>query len=126
MSLDFLLLAASVAALPDTPLDVQIIAESGRFVLRTNDPAKALYTYDRDAPGRSTCSGSCAVAWPPLRVSERARPIGRWKIIARADGARQWTFDGKPIYTNAGDPEARAAGDGAGGVWHQLMTFPAR
>ena len=104
----------------------QIIEENGRFVLRTNDAAKPIYTYDRDAPGQSRCTEPCAVAWPPLRVSDRARPTGRWTVIARSDGVRQWAFDRRPVYTNAHDTEGRATADGASGVWHLLPSFPAR
>ena len=114
---------------PDAPIDVQIIAENGRYVLRTADPAHPLYTFDRDQPGRSNCSAQCALAWPPLKVSARAAQkgaIGKWSVILRPDGVKQWAYDRKPVYTNAHDPEGVASGDGAEGVWHLLPTFPAR
>lgn len=115
---------------PDTPIDVQIIAENGRYVLRTADPAQSLYTYDRDQPGKSNCTAGCALAWPPLKVSARAaaqkRQIARWTVIVRPDGVKQWAFDRKPVYINAHDREGVTTGDGAEGVWHLLATFPAR
>lgn len=115
---------------PDAPIDVQIIAENGRYVLRTADPAQPLYTYDRDPPGKSNCAGACALAWPPLKVSARAAahkgPLGKWSVIVRADGVKQWAFDRKPVYLNTHDREGVATGDGADGVWHLLPTFPAR
>ncbi|MFT4027664.1 MAG: hypothetical protein QM676_12795 [Novosphingobium sp.] len=115
---------------PDVPIDVQIIAENGRYVLRTADPAQSLYTYDRDQPGKSNCTAACALAWPPLKVSARAAALNRviphWSVIVRPDGVRQWAYDRKPVYLNAHDPEGRATGDGADGVWHLLTTFPAR
>ncbi|MBW8754057.1 MAG: hypothetical protein JF595_07870 [Sphingomonadales bacterium] len=120
------LLAAAMVLPPDVPLDVQIIQEGSRYVLRTNDPAKSLYTYDRDQPGQSNCAGRCLVLWPPLRVGARAQPAGRWTAIVRRGGIRQWAFDGKPVYTFAHDTDGRATGDGIGGVWHLLATFPAR
>jgi predicted lipoprotein with Yx(FWY)xxD motif len=126
MPVPALLLAATMVMPPEVPLDVQIIQEGSRYVLRTNDPAKSLYTYDRDRGGKSDCMGRCAKAWPPLRVSSRARPAGQWSIVARPDGGRQWAFDGKPVYTSARDVDGRATGDDAGGVWHLLPTFPAR
>lgn len=126
MPLPVFLLAAAMVMPPDVPLDVQIIQEGSRYVLRTNDPARSLYTYDRDPRGKSSCVGHCAAAWPPLRVSVRARPVGRWTAIIRPGGSRQWAFDGKPVYTCAHDADGRATGDGAGGLWHLLETFPAR
>lgn len=125
MPLPLFMLAGMVMP-PDVPIDVQIIAEGSRYVLRTIDPAQSLYTYDRDAPDKSNCTGQCAAAWPPLKVSARARPTGRWTVIARPDGIRQWAFDRKPVYINAHDGEGRTTGDGADGVWHLLATFPAK
>jgi predicted lipoprotein with Yx(FWY)xxD motif len=121
-----LVFAAAMLLPPDTPIDVQIISESGRYVLRTADPAKSLYTHDRDPPGQATCLDRCARAWPPLRVSARAVPVGRWTVVVRPDGQRQWAFDGKPVYTHAADSDGRATGDAVGGVWHLLDTFPVR
>jgi predicted lipoprotein with Yx(FWY)xxD motif len=124
MALPLLALAGMVMP-PDVPLDVQVIQEEGRYVLRTFDLAKPLYTRDGDKAGAPACLGRCAVAWPPLRVSARARPVGRWTVVTRPDKVRQWAFDGKPVYTFARDTDSRATGDGSGGVWHLLPTFPA-
>jgi predicted lipoprotein with Yx(FWY)xxD motif len=121
-----LLVLAAMVMPPDVPIEVQIIQEGSRYVLRTADEAKPLYTYDRDRPGTSKCLGSCAAAWPPLRAGTLARSTGKWTIVTRPDRVRQWAFAGKPVYTNAHDAESRATGDGAGGVWHLLRTFPAR
>lgn len=121
-----LIVAAGMVLPPDAPLDVQTIAENGRYVLRTLDAARPLYTYDRDPPGKSACIARCARTWPPLRVGAPARPVGKWTIVVRPDRLRQWAFEGKPVYTHAGDADSRATGDGAEGVWHLLPTFPAR
>jgi predicted lipoprotein with Yx(FWY)xxD motif len=125
MPLPLLALAAAMVLPPDTPIDVQIIQEGSRYVMRTGNAAKPLYAYDRDQPGKSACLGRCAVAWPPLRVSDRARAVGRWTVIVRPDNVHQWAFDGRPVYTHASDANSVASGDDAGGVWHLLPTFPA-
>ncbi len=68
----------------------------------------ALYGFTKDSRGRSNCSGACAAAWPPyiLRGSLRA-PAGVKRsllgTIRRADGRRQVTFAGKPLYFYVGD-----------------------
>jgi predicted lipoprotein with Yx(FWY)xxD motif len=112
---------------PDVPYPyVQIIQEGDQYVMRTLDGSKPLYTYDKDQPGKSTCVAACATAWPPLRAKAGAKPMGKWTIITRPDGSRQWAFGGKPVYTYSHDADSRASGDGQGGVWHLLPTTRAK
>lgn len=88
---------------------------------------KTLYTYDRDTvPGKSACVGDCAKAWPPLLVSPNAKPIKNWSVITRNDGAKQWAYKTKPLYTFAKDTEiAQRNGDGmVDGAWHMARFDP--
>jgi predicted lipoprotein with Yx(FWY)xxD motif len=67
-----------------------------------------LYAFTHDRAGRSTCSGACARAWPPYlaRGTVRAGAGARQSLIAtvrRADGSRQVTYAGRPLYYYAGD-----------------------
>lgn len=62
-----------------------------------------LYTYDKDMPGKSTCVDECAKTWIPALAVKGAAPVARWSIITRADGAQQWAWQNKPLYTYAGD-----------------------
>lgn len=78
-----------------------------------------LYTYDKDSAGRSTCTGLCALAWPPVEAGQNARPSGRFTLITRPGGSKQWAYDGRPLYGYTGDEEpGDVTGDGADGVWH--------
>lgn len=43
---------------------------------------------------------ACTTEWPPAIVASGAQPVGRWTIIQRKDGARQWAYDGSPLYTS--------------------------
>jgi len=80
---------------------------------------KALYTYDKDAEGKSNCNDKCAQNWPPLAVKADAKEEGDWTIIKRDDGSSQWAYKGKPLYTWVKDEKSGVAGgDGVGGVWH--------
>jgi len=68
----------------------------------------ALYAFTRDRAGRSTCSGACAKAWPPYIQSGavRAGTGTKSSLIAttrRADGRRQVTYAGRPLYYYVGD-----------------------
>ena len=46
---------------------------------------------------------SCVQMWPPVNASASARPVGKWTVITRKDGARQWAYDDLPVYTSALD-----------------------
>jgi predicted lipoprotein with Yx(FWY)xxD motif len=43
---------------------------------------------------------ACTVAWPPAMVAAGTKPVGRWTIIQRKDGSKQWAYDGAPLYTS--------------------------
>ena len=69
------------------PLQV-IEAASGKVLA---DPkGMTLYTYDKDAMGKSNCSGECAEYWPPVLATSDAKPVGGLTIIKRDDGKMQW------------------------------------
>jgi len=55
---------------------------------------------------------SCTDLWPPVLASEDARPVGRWSIVDRRDGSRQWAYREQPLYTSILD---REPGDVFGG-----------
>ncbi|MBF4432272.1 hypothetical protein EA848_22360, partial [Vibrio anguillarum] len=83
---------------------------------------KSLYTFTKDSNGQSSCTGDCAVNWPPLLAEGKnsmrfSNQPGFSKII-REDGKQQWAKDGKPLYrwlkdTKSGD----ILGAGFKGVW---------
>ncbi|MFK3771425.1 MULTISPECIES: hypothetical protein [Pseudomonas] len=78
-----------------------------------------LYTFDKDAGGKSMCNGECATNWPPLMVSDGEKAEGKWTQIKRDDGKMQWAYDGKPLYTFVKDKKAGdMTGDGMKDVWH--------
>ena len=77
-----------------------------------------LYTFDKDAGGKSMCNGPCAANWPPLMAGAGDAATGDYSIITRDDGGKQWALKGKPLYywvkdTKAGDK----TGDGVNNVW---------
>ncbi len=56
---------------------------------------------------------SCTDLWPPVLADDDAEPVGKWTIVDRRDGSRQWTYDEQPIYTSVRDA---AAGEVMGGT----------
>jgi predicted lipoprotein with Yx(FWY)xxD motif len=78
----------------------------GRILFDTR--GRALYAFTRDPRGRSVCSGACAQAWPPYILRGRMRPGAgvRASLLGttrRADGSRQVTYAGRPLYYYVGD-----------------------
>jgi predicted lipoprotein with Yx(FWY)xxD motif len=79
-----------------------------------------LYTFDKDAPGKSVCNGKCAHNWPPLVAGADARPSGDYTLIRRDDGTMQWAYDDKPLYRWVKDSKpGDMSGDGKlNNQWH--------
>ncbi|HEY1652408.1 MAG TPA: hypothetical protein VGG09_11050 [Acidimicrobiales bacterium] len=96
-----------------------------------------VYSYSKDPNGHSTCTGACAVTWPPVLTTAAVqagagvtkKSLGE---IRRADGTHQLTFDGKPLYFYSGEvpqldpttgnplnPATVGTGNGLAGPGHQ-------
>ncbi len=104
------------AAAPIDPGGVQRQRIDLDTVIFTDAKGMTLYTYQKDTPGQSACSGPCATNWPPLVAAAEATPSGDWTVINRADGTKQWAHMGRPLYTFAKDAKpGDRTGDGAGG-----------
>lgn len=84
-----------------------------------NEKGMTLYTFDKDDGGVSACYDKCATNWPPLLAAADAKAEGEWTLVDRKDGAKQWAYDGKPLYLWAKDAKpGDTTGDGVNGVWH--------
>ena len=79
-----------------------------------------LYTFDKDVAGsgKSVCNGPCATNWPPLMATAGDASSGEYTVITRDDGAKQWSFKGKPLYFWIKDQKpGDKTGDGFNNVW---------
>jgi predicted lipoprotein with Yx(FWY)xxD motif len=87
---------------------------------------RTLYLFAQDTGRTSTCSGACAKLWPPFTGHVKAGPgISAAKLghTTRADGARQVTYNGHPLYsyTPDGDQPGSTTGeaiDSYGAPWY--------
>lgn len=112
-------LAACAAATSMGPGGPGTTRQTGLGEVFTDANGMTLYTYDEDTPGKSKCTGLCAVFWPPVIAADTAKPTGGFTIITRDDGTKQWAYHGKPLYGYARDAKAgNTSGDGVDGVWH--------
>jgi predicted lipoprotein with Yx(FWY)xxD motif len=85
----------------------------------TSTAGMTLYTFDKDAGGKSACNGPCAGNWPPLMAGAEAKGSGDWSVVARDDGSKQWAYKGKPLYLWSKDQKpGDMTGDGFNGLWH--------
>jgi predicted lipoprotein with Yx(FWY)xxD motif len=96
--------------------------ELGSFL--TDAEGKTLYLFTNDSEGQSTCTGDCAVTYPPLTVEGEAEAVagdgvsGELGTITRDDGSLQVTIAGHPLYYYAADQEpGDTTGHGVGGIW---------
>jgi predicted lipoprotein with Yx(FWY)xxD motif len=92
---------------------------------------RTLYLWVADQGSTSTCSGPCAQAWPPLTTTGAPKASGGVKssllgTVKRADGTREVTYAGHPLYTFTGDTQAGQTtgqgSDGFGAPWWVVST----
>jgi predicted lipoprotein with Yx(FWY)xxD motif len=107
---------AAFVALRQTALGKVLVEARGR----------TLYLFEKDKRGKSACDSACAAYWPPLvsAAKPRAGKGVRASLLGlskRADGKRQVTYAGHPLYTFTGDARAgQTTGQGLtdfGGAW---------
>ncbi len=131
---DFLQATATPEAM-GTPGAGGMLASPGAAVQVANDPklgnilidssGMTLYVFQKDMPGASACTGTCAQNWLPLTSVAGAMPIagtgitGQLGVIKRSDGSYQVTYNDMPLYRFHGDMQpGDTNGQGmAKGLW---------
>jgi predicted lipoprotein with Yx(FWY)xxD motif len=109
-------LGAGFAYADDMPA---LTGKSDSGPVLTDKKMMTLYTFDKDADGKSMCNGPCATNWPPLMAPADAKMNGSWSPVTRDDGSKQWAYKGKPLYTWVKDTKpGDTTGDAVGNVWH--------
>jgi predicted lipoprotein with Yx(FWY)xxD motif len=85
---------------------------------------KTVYVFDKDTAGSGTsaCTGDCADDWPAVTADSDSPQVdgvsGDVGTITLADGTRQVTLDGMPLYTYEHDSHAGDVnGQGVKGIW---------
>lgn len=79
---------------------------------------RSLYLFTSDSAGRSSCSGACTTAWPPLTsrgpvTAGTGVAQSQISLIGGSNGAKQVAYDGHPLYYYAGDGAAgQTTGEG--------------
>jgi predicted lipoprotein with Yx(FWY)xxD motif len=110
---------------------VQLTAGSagGHSPIVHNALGVTFYRFDKDTarPSVSNCNGACTNTWEPVLVQHGSRifvdgvSTAQVGIITRADGTRQVTLGGWPLYLYTGDAApGDIKGEGVGGQWFAI------
>jgi len=88
-----------------------------------------LYYFTTDSSNSTSCTGQCAVVWPPLVVPAGTQPAlasgvsGTLGTAMRPDGSTQVTYKGHLVYYYQGDTAAgQDKGQGVEGTWFVVTT----
>jgi predicted lipoprotein with Yx(FWY)xxD motif len=120
---------ATAKAPGGTSATVSVASSSGLGEILVDSQGRTLYLFEKDTGTKSTCSGGCAVAWPPLRASGKPTAGGGAKAsllgrTPRSDGKPQVTYNGHPLYTYQGDggpgDTSGQGNPGFGAPWYVL------
>jgi predicted lipoprotein with Yx(FWY)xxD motif len=100
--------AAIAAARPAAHAATVATARTGLGTIVVDGRGRSLYLFEKDANGRSACSGTCTVYWPPLLTTGKTTALAGVKAsllgsVRRSDGSRQVTYAGHPLYFFSGD-----------------------
>ncbi|GGB14891.1 hypothetical protein GCM10011492_00720 [Flexivirga endophytica] len=115
---------------PATSATLKVAKTSlGEVVVGPNGRTAYMFGKDVKNSGKSSCTGPCLSYWPPVTTTGALKAIGvsgKVGTITTADGKKQVTLGGWPLYYYAGDG---AAGDVKGqgnerfgGVWRALTA----
>jgi predicted lipoprotein with Yx(FWY)xxD motif len=133
------------SAAPSGAAPVTAVQQPDHTVLSANSTARlgtvvidaegwTLYRSDADSakPPKSTCTGDCATAWPPVLMGSGTpdyegidpKLVG---TVTRDDGSKQVTIGGWPIYRHADDSKPGSVdGQGAARGWFAVTPTGGR
>ncbi|WP_354639254.1 hypothetical protein [Kitasatospora camelliae] len=98
---------------------------AGLGAIVTDNEGRTLYRFDKDTakPPVSNCNGACATTWPPVMAGDSAPELkgidkALVSTVTRADGSKQVTLNGWPVYRYAPDTKpGDTKGQGVNGTW---------
>ena len=110
-------------SIPAVGTTVMIVQKSAIGYVLAEANRQVVYTYSKDTKGgKPTCTGACATTWIPATGTPEAGPAdvfsGQFGLVTRANGVKQITYNGLPLYLLKGAAGLATTGNGQGGVWH--------
>jgi predicted lipoprotein with Yx(FWY)xxD motif len=110
-------------SIPAVGTTVMIVQNSAIGYVLAEANHQVVYTYSKDSKGgKPTCTGACADTWIPATGTPEAGPAdvfsGQFGLVTRANGVKQITYNGLPLYLLKDAKPLATTGNGQGGVWH--------
>jgi predicted lipoprotein with Yx(FWY)xxD motif len=110
-------------SIPAIGTTVMIVQKSAIGYVLAEANHQVVYTYSKDTKGgKPTCTGACATTWIPATGTPEAGPAdvfpAQFGLVTRANGTKQITYNGLPLYLLKGAAGLATTGNGQGGVWH--------
>jgi predicted lipoprotein with Yx(FWY)xxD motif len=110
-------------SIPAVGTTVMIVQKSSIGYVLAEANHQVVYTYSKDTKGgKPTCTGACASTWLPATGTPEAGPAdvfsGQFGLVTRANGVKQITYNGLPLYLLKDAEPLSVSGNGQGGVWH--------
>lgn len=116
--------AISTIAVAPSPANIRLVENAKFGSILVDSLGKTLYFFTRDAKkDTSFCNGTCATTWPIFYRANlnlgRGLSLSDFGTITRADGKKQTTYKGWPLYVYSNDPTPGTTnGDGIGTFWY--------
>ena len=110
-------------SIPAVGTTVMIVQKTAIGYVLAEANRQVVYTYSKDTKGgKPTCTGACAETWIPATGTPEAGPAdvfpAQFGLVTRANGVKQITYNGLPLYLLKGAAGLATTGNGQGGVWH--------
>jgi predicted lipoprotein with Yx(FWY)xxD motif len=116
--------ASSASDAPASTAELKTASSTaGDIVVAANGMSVYLFTKDVKDSGKSACEGACVAAWPAVTTDSDAPAVdgvsGTIGTIPTADGKKQITINGMPVYYFAKDTApGDVKGQGVNDVWY--------
>lgn len=110
----------------DAFIHTAVVTLNGKKVhVLTTNKGFMLYYYNKDMMLTSSCTGGCAMNWPPLLAPQgmmtisSSVPLPKKLSVHKTANGNQVFYDGHALYTYAGDMQAgQFSGRGMDNAWY--------
>ena len=123
---------AGASAAPAATATTLVLANSKLGQILADRAGRSLYVFEADTGTTSVCiSAGCVAEWPPFIADGNPQVAAglaadQLGTTTRADGARQVTYHGHPLYYFAGDTQPGSTAGQAlndnGGPWYVVRA----